>query len=133
MVEARAQPRLVDFMEKRGFQTLHRSTGYSNHLHPNPEEGRVDFLYVNDATGRALFSQARDVPGPGGREIRVPKPEHLAAMKVLAMKNDPSRTLQDLADIRFLLTRPGVDRAEVRGYFERHGLLERFHDLEKSL
>ena len=63
----------------------------------------------------------------------MPKPEHLAALKVLAMKNDPARTFQELADIRFLLTLPGVDRQEVRAYFERYGLEESFHELETSL
>lgn len=65
--------------------------------------------------------------------MQVPKPEHLAAMKVLAMKNDPTRTFQELADIRFLVTMPGVDRVEVKSYFDRHGLEERFDDLEKTL
>jgi hypothetical protein len=54
-------------------------------------------------------------------------------MKVLAIKNDPTRALQDLADIRFLLTLPGVDRQEVRSYFARHGLETRFDELEKTL
>jgi hypothetical protein len=65
--------------------------------------------------------------------VPVPKPEHLVAMKVLAMKNDPGRTFQDLADIRILLMLPGVDREEIRHYFEQHGLRERFDDLERSL
>jgi hypothetical protein len=132
-VEARAQPRLVDFMESVGYQTLHRSIGYSNHVHLDPDVGRVDFVYVDDRTSRELFSQAQWFLGPSGLSIRVPKPEHLAAMKVLAMKNDPSRTFQDLADIRFLITLPGVDRAEIRGYFERYGLLERFREIEENL
>jgi len=63
----------------------------------------------------------------------VPSPEHLAAMKVLAIKNDPSRTFQDLADIRFLLAHGGADRRVVRSYFERHGLLERYLDVERTL
>ncbi len=70
---------------------------------------------------------------PGGRELPLPKPEHLATLKVAAMKNDPGRTFQDLADIRFLLQLPEVDRAEVRGHFGRHGLEGRFDDLEKNL
>lgn len=32
------------------------------------------------------------------------------------------RTLQDLADVAYLLRTPGVDRSEVRGYLERAGL-----------
>jgi len=38
-----------------------------------------------------------------------------------------------MADLRFLLQLLQVDQREVRGYFERHGLLEGFDDLEKSL
>jgi len=63
----------------------------------------------------------------------VPATEHLAAMKVLAMKNDPRREPQELADIPFLLTRPDVDRERVREYFQRHGLLKQLHDVERNL
>jgi hypothetical protein len=65
------------------------------------------------------------LPGPAGTAIAVPKPEHLIAMKVQAIKEAPERTWQDLADIGFLLQLPGVDRGEAAGYFERAGLLER--------
>jgi hypothetical protein len=132
-VEAGAQDGLIDFLERLGFSTLHRSSGYSNHLHPDPRLGRVDAVYVRGDTAEQLFTGARTLRGPGGRLVPVPKPEHLAAMKVLAIKNDPARTFQDLADIRFLLTRPGVDREAVRQYFADHGLLERFHDVERTL
>jgi len=82
--------------------------------------------WVGSSTGVA-------VAGPHGRSVRVPKPEHLAAMKVAAMASDPSRTLQDLADIQFLLRVPGVDREEIRGYFVRYGLEKRFDELLASL
>ena len=52
-------------------------------------------------------------------------------MKVHAMKHDPARTLQELADIRLLLGLPGVDEDEVRGYFERAGLRDRFDALKR--
>jgi hypothetical protein len=38
-----------------------------------------------------------------------------------------------MADIGFLLTLPGIDRIEVRGYFERHGLESRFDEIAKTL
>lgn len=41
-------------------------------------------------------------------------------------------TITHLADIRFLLQLPGVDHREVREYFERHGLEDRFDDIQKS-
>jgi hypothetical protein len=92
----------------------------------------VDLVYVRRETSRKIFEGLRSVEGPGGTSIPVPRPEHLIAMKVVAMKNDPSRRHQDLADIQFLLTLPGVDRDDVRSQFERHGLLERYLELEPS-
>jgi hypothetical protein len=49
------------------------------------------------------------------------------------MKNDPARTFQEMADSRFLLQLPQVNREEVRAQFERHGMQERFDDLSKTL
>lgn len=133
VTDAAAQPTVVTFLEQLGYETLHRSPGYSNHLHREPARGRVDVVYVDGETAERLFGAVRSVAGFGGAAMPIAAPEHLAAMKVLAMKNDPQRTFQELADIRFLLGRPGVDRDLVRQYFERHGLLERFHDVERTL
>lgn len=132
VVDAEAQEEVVRFLESRGYATLHRSSGYSNHLHPDPLWGRVDLLYVRGETSRKLFATCRLSAGPGGLEVLLPKPEHLAAMKVLAMKNDPGRAFQDMADIRFLIHLPDVDRREVRAYFDRHGLKERFDEIERT-
>ncbi len=132
VLDASAQPEMIAFLESLGYETLHRSTGYSNHRHGEPEMGSVDLVYVRDETSRRVFDATRVLQGPGGLKIPIPSPEHLIAMKVVAMKNDPSRTYQDLADIRFLLTLNHVDREHVRAQFEKHGLLERYHEFEAS-
>jgi hypothetical protein len=132
VVDSSAQDDLIQFLESRGYRTLHRSSGYSNHSHPDSAWGSVDFVYVAGETGQELFGAARLAAGPGGRTMPLPKPEHLAALKVLAMKNDPSRAFQEMADIRFLVNLPGVDRKEIRGYFDRHDMKDRFDELEKS-
>ncbi|MET0852921.1 MAG: hypothetical protein ABW020_17415 [Candidatus Rokuibacteriota bacterium] len=129
--ESAAQPALVAFLESLGYETLHRSAGYSNHLHPLDDLGRVDLVYVDAPTGRLLFGPAGTVLTLAGREVPVPRAEHLAAMKVHAMRNDPSRTLQEMADLQFLLRLPGVDTEEIRGYFEHAGLLERYREIER--
>jgi hypothetical protein len=54
-------------------------------------------------------------------------------MKVHAMKNDPLRTLRDLADVQHLLALPGVDRDRVRHYFEAAGLRDRYDELLRLL
>jgi hypothetical protein len=50
-----------------------------------------------------------------------------------AMKNDPRRELQDMADVQALLRLPGVDAAEVRGYFERAGMLDKYDAIQRSI
>ena len=129
LLGADAQQDLIAFLEQRGFETLHRSDGYSNHFHPDPVLGRLDVIYVDRATRDTIFAEARRAP-LGGKTMVVPKPEHLVAMKVHAMHNDPSRVFQDMADIQFLVKLPGVDREEIRRYFQDTGQLERFHELE---
>jgi hypothetical protein len=114
-----------------GFVTVHRSSGYSNHRHPERSRGRVDVMYVRGVTADKLFASANELRGPGGRAILVPKPEHLIAMKVQAMKDAPERTWQDLVDIAYLLRLEGVNQDEARGYFEKAGLEERWHELAR--
>jgi len=133
VVEENAQDTLIAFMESQGYETLHCSSGYSNHLHNDPDLGMVDFVYVAGETGQRLFGAARSVSGPQGLPVLVPKAEHLAAMKVVAMKHDPARIFHEMDDIRFLLGLAGVDGEEIRGYFEKHGMGERFEELKKTL
>lgn len=133
LVESSAQDELIELLESLGFETLHRSTGYSNHLHPDPAWGRLDLVYVRGATSEQIFGGCRLAKLPGDQGLPLPKPEHLAALKVLAMKNDRGRTFQEMADIRFLLLLPQVDRKEVREQFERHGLLERYDEIARTL
>ena len=131
LTEQRVQDRLVRFLESLGYETLHRSDGYSNHLHADPTWGRVDVVYVDERTSDVLFGGAREVATIGGRALKLPRPEHLVAMKVQAVKNDPERTLKDLSDIRDLLRVAEVDEAEVRAYFERAGLGARYEDVRR--
>ena len=70
VTDAAAQDSLVVFMESQGFVTLHRSSGYSNHRHPDRNRGRVDVMYVQGGTASTLFASAKELPGPGGRSRR---------------------------------------------------------------
>jgi hypothetical protein len=131
-VDAAAQRDLVGFLESIGYETLYCSAGYSNHVHRIPALGRVDCIYLGEPTAAILFDGARIVP-LFGKTIRVPRPEHLAAMKLMAMKNDPTRTFQEMSDIQHILGVPGTDVDEIRGYFERYGFPEKFDELRRIL
>lgn len=133
VIDGDNQEPAIGTLESLGYETLHRSRGYSNHQHADSTFGRVDVVYVRGTTSQQLFEACRRLDGPGGVEILVPAAEHLAAMKVVAMKNDPDRLWQDLADIRQILTLPGVDRQAIRASFDRHGLTEHYRELEKKI
>jgi hypothetical protein len=133
VTDAAAQAHIVEMMEARGFSTLHRSPGYTNHRHEERTHGRVDFMYVRDTTADQLFGSIRHLAGPGGTPIPVPRPEYLIAMKVKAIGDAPERMWQDLADIGFLLRLEHVDREEARGYFVRAGLEEKWREIERAL
>lgn len=133
VVDAGRQEDVIQGMDDLGYQTVHRSRGYSNHVHGDPALGSVDFVYVEGDTADRIFAGVRRVAGPRGSTIPVPSPEHLAAMKVLAMSNDPHRAFQEQSDIRHLITSAGADREEIRRQYARHGLKEQFEELEETL
>jgi len=95
--------------------------------------GRIDFVYVGGETSQRLFGSTRIMPVMEGISLAVPRAEHLAAMKIQAMKNDPERTFQEMADILFLLRLPGIDEDEVRGYFEKQGMIEKYYEIRGLL
>jgi hypothetical protein len=133
VTESSVQEGLVAYLVSQGYETLHCSAGYSNHFHADSELGRLDLIYVDPETARPLFAGCTPRLHLGQRQALVPRAEHLAAMKIQAMKNDPQREVSDLADIEALLRLPQVDREEVRDYFNRAGLLDRYHALERTL
>jgi hypothetical protein len=127
------QSELVSFLEAQGYETVHVSSGYSNHVHREPLRGRVDVIYVDAQTAAKLFAGARQHEVLKGLVMLVPKPEHLIAMKARAIANDPRRRFQDLADVQALLRCAEVERAEARRYFAMLGLEHLYEQIEQTL
>ncbi len=107
IVDGAAQDNIVRHMEAIGFETLNRLQGYSNHLRGDQH---VDFIYVYGDTANRIFRRAEPCDSTGEVRIPIARPEHLAMMKFLAVKNQPTRDRKDLPDLVFLLRLPGVDR-----------------------
>jgi hypothetical protein len=131
-VDQSNQRRVIAFAESVGYETTHVATGFSNHIHPDPAMGRVDFMYLDPVTAAKVFAAASTKTVIGGGVAPVASAEHLAMMKAIAMKNFPHRTLFEGEDVRLLLNVPGVDRTAIRDYYARHGLLELFNAIEKT-
>jgi hypothetical protein len=131
VVDGVHQQRIIGFAESLGYETLYVSNGYSNHEHPSKDFGKIDLLYVYGDTAERLFAGATERAAANEVTAPVLRPEHLAMMKALAMKNRPMRVLIDSPDVAFLLSLPETDRAAVRDYFAKHGLLELFDAIER--
>ena len=131
LVSIEHRERIVKFAESLGYETLFVSDGYSNHLHPSSDLGRIDVIYASGDTAERLLASVtrREI---GGRSLPILSATHLAMMKMLAMKNRPMRVLIDGNDVAFLLHLPEIDREAVRDYCARHGLLDLLNVLERT-
>ena len=65
----------------------------------------------------------------GDLSLPIISPEHLIALKVFAMKNDPDRVFREMADIKHILSLPGIDMEVIKKYFKKYGQLERYYEL----
>ncbi len=133
VAEEKLRLSLVQHLESVGYESLHVSEGFSNHVHPLSSLGRIDFIYVDEKTAEVLFQNTKSLGVISGRTAPVPRAEYLAAMKILAMKNDPSRTFKEMADIQFILTLPGIDEQKIQNYFRKHGLENKYYEIKQFL
>lgn len=131
-VDLHSRERIILHAEGLGYETLYASDSFSNHLHADPRFGRIDFMYLSGRTAEQIFAASEVKRVVGDSTAPVASAEHLAMMKALAMKNFPHRALFEGEDVRILIHVPGVDRAAVRDYYERHGLLELYDAIAKE-
>jgi len=130
LVRTEDQDKIISYLESAlGYETIYRSTGYSNHVHPLAGLGRIDFVYVKGDTAEKIFHESRRLLILGDLSMPVVKPEHLIALKVFAMKNNPERSLREMADIKELLELPGIDFLEVQEHFKKYGQMERYREI----
>lgn len=129
LVHVRDQEKIIQHLEALGYETVYRSRGFSSHPHALSSLARIDFVYVDGETAATIFAATRPLVVLEGVPIPVVKAEHLIALKVFAMKNDPERALQEMADLQQLLRLPGIDHQEARRYFERYGQLEKYLEI----
>jgi hypothetical protein len=120
----------IRFLESLGYQTLNRSDAFSNHEHSLGGFSRIDFLYVNGYTADTLFREAREFPVLTSLKVPVVKPEHLIALKLFSMASNPERTALDREDLVHLLHREGLNREEIRKYFQQYSTLDALSELD---
>ena len=58
VVEESGAEELREHLAALGYEQLHASAGFSNHLHPDKNLGRLDFIYLDPHTADVLFAGA---------------------------------------------------------------------------
>jgi hypothetical protein len=90
--------------------------------------GYVDLLLARRPISQKMLFEANG-QGPDG--IRVVRPEDIIGLKIQAYKNNPSRELQDKADIQFLIAAsPALDWQRIRSYADLFGQWEVIDELK---
>ncbi len=120
ITRSRNRSAIVEHLESLGFETVHNSSAFSNHVHPVGNT-RVDIMYVEGKTADEILGHLRNRPVFKNESVPVVSVEHLVAMKLFSIQNDPQRKYKDLADVKELLKRTDHDRAVIREYFSRYG------------
>lgn len=122
------QDKIVRYLESIGFETLNRSEGFSNHLHPI-DSIRIDLVYIEGETADIIFGATQKRSFFENHELPVVSPEHLVALKLFAVHNDPDRKHKELADIKEILRITEVDKGRIREYFRKYGLEDYYGEI----
>lgn len=128
ITRAEYQQRIIDYLSSLGFETLNRSAGFSNHLHPIGQI-RIDLVYVGNKTANIIFSSTKKKLLFEHLKLPVISPEHLIAMKLFAIQNDPDRKYKELADIKEIIQLTDVDMDNIRALFIKYGLKEHYDEI----
>ena len=96
-------------LESEGFKQMHDGKTFAQFSPPYGVEWRLDLMLVNDQTFDKLEAGAR-VIRVIGIESRVPRAEHLIALKLHALKHGhPERFEKDFGDVLSLTRNIGCD------------------------
>lgn len=104
-----------------GYSLVHESAEVLQFTGP----GFIDILLANRPLSQQMLRHSLLNSTLG---VYVLKPEDIIGLKIQAYTNDPSRKLQDQADIQSLLQVPGVDFGVVKKYAD---LFDQWPEIEK--
>jgi hypothetical protein len=109
LVRKAEQLRWAEFLKNEGFTLKHDGGNFLQFSPPYGVEWRLDLMLVNDQTFEKLKAGSRGVELLGIRTL-LPKPEHLIALKLHALKHGHSERFEkDFGDVISLLRAAKLD------------------------
>jgi hypothetical protein len=122
------QKKIITFLESLGFETTFRSNAFSNHLH-SIGSVRIDIMYVEGITADDIFNSTKNRLILNDIMLPVVSAEHLVAMKLFAIKNNPDRKFKDLSDIKEILSHTTYNKKTIKKYFKKYGQDEYYDEI----
>lgn len=120
-------PAMSQRLEHLGYLKTAETAIFSRWHHPSLLLDEVDLMYVQPPIFEKLLIDAKDFCMEQ-ITLRVPSIPSLISLKLHAIKNNPSRTSQDLNDIVQLLrhNQDVLDQSSLRALFDKYGLSQLF-------
>lgn len=85
-------------MSEKGYRLIAETENFMRFYNFEASLSDIDFLVVNETTFENLFKKSKSGK-VGTAQCNVPSVEHLIALKLHAIKNNPDREARDIADI----------------------------------
>jgi hypothetical protein len=128
-------PHVNAIMHTYGYECRYASENVSQYVSPVKIMGSVDFLHAFRETAVTMLKRAeRKEIFSGALSIMVLRPDDIIALKLQAIKNDPSRKDVDISDIKMLLhiRKQEIDFPLLEEYGRILGLSELLRQLVKE-
>ena len=123
LVESEKRSKWLDLMRELGLHFLHGTGAFAQFEPADSGDPGMDLMFVDAATWERLAQSSR-TGHAADHEVRMPKPEHLVALKLHAASSSArSRPEVDWEDIRQIVRICGLDiaDAEFREIVLRYG------------
>jgi hypothetical protein len=108
-----------------GYKLVFQTENVSQYRHDDEAWGSLDFIHALRKISLAMLQRANSHPVFAGTQtVKAVEPEDVIGLKVQAMCNDPTRSVQERADIVLFLTHYGkrLDWERIQEYYDLFGL-----------
>ena len=122
-------------MLETGYKRKYRSDNVSQYVSPLQVFGEVDFLHAFREASLEMLERAEEKEIFNGLlKIKVLKPEDLIGLKLQAIKNDPERMENDMADVKALIAvyEKKLDWSLIERYFQLFDMKDEYDKLLKE-
>ncbi len=124
--------KLEGHLVRGGYRLGEKSDIFARYTPSEKPKLTVDFLFANSSTVERIKAEGKIVD-IAGREFVVPSARHMVALKLHAIRQNPSRKAIDMADIVSLIQHApeSLRRSTIQELCGTHGSPEIFDDLVK--